>query len=439
MARTMKLGLFWAAAGHHIAGWRHPSAEASANENLKFIQNMVKKAESGKFDLFFLGDALDSSAVAPPSDIVRFEPLTLLTAISTVTHHIGLIATASTTYSEPFHLARIFASLDHLSSGRAGWNIVTTSAARAALNFSQDVHLAHPQRYERAKEFVEVAKGLWDSWEEDTFIRNKATGQYLDTSKVHALEHKGKYFSVQGPLNVSRSPQGYPVLIQAGSSEDGQSFAADIAEIIFTAQNNLESAIEFYKSVKEKVRLAGRDPEAVKVMPGVVPIIGKTREEALSKYQKLQDLIHIEQALRIISAILGVDVSTFPLDELLPEFPETNGLKSRAQLVLNLARTKQLTVRELALEVAGSKGHHIMIGSAEEIADRLEEWFVQGGADGFNIMPPYFPGGIDDFVDLVVPILQSRGLFRTEYEGHTLRENLGLARPVNQFLGKQHA
>lgn len=422
--RKMNLGLFVAANGHHIGGWRHPDAEANAAENLTFLQKIAKTAEEAKFDMFFVGDGLNTDPSFPPSVIARLEPMTLLASIAGVTKNIGLAATISTTYGEPYHVARQLASLDHLSNGRAAWNIVTTSSAQAAENFGEAGQMEHRQRYERAMEFVEVAKGLWDSWEADAFLRNKESGQYIDPTKLHTLNHKGNFFSVKGPLNISRSPQHYPVLIQAGSSNDGQKLAAQHAEVIFTAQNTLETAKRFYANVKTKINAAGRNPDAVKVMPGIVPIVGETREEAEKKYKELQKLIDLPAALSILSARVGEDVSSFPLDQPLPRLKETNGIKSRAELIYELAERKNLTLRELALEVAGSKGHHIFIGSGNDVADHLEEWFLEGGADGFNIMPPYFPGGLEDFVRLVIPILQERGLFRKEYNNGTLRDNL---------------
>lgn len=356
-----------------------------------------------------------------------------MSALSVVTDRIGLAATASTTYNEPYHLARKFASLDHLSGGRAGWNLVTSSTEAEALNFNRDRHMEHTLRYERAQEFYEVVTKLWDSWEDDAFLRNKESGIYFDADKLHIPQHRGDHFAVCGPLNVARPPQGYPVIIQAGSSEDGQNLAAQTAEVIFTAQQTLAEAQAFYTSVKGRLAEHGRSPDHLKIMPGVFPVIGRTEQEAKEKYDRLQELIHPQVGLALLSSMIGADLSGYPIDAPLPDLPETNGGKSRQRLLIELARRENLTIRELYLWIAGARGHWTIVGTPKQIVDRLEEWFLNNGADGFNIMPPYLPGGLDDFVDLVVPELQRRGLFRTEYEGHTLRENLGLSRPKNQF------
>jgi N-acetyl-S-(2-succino)cysteine monooxygenase len=365
---------------------------------------------------------------------VRFEPLTLLSALSAVTEHIGLVATASTTYNEPYHLARKFASLDHLSGGRAGWNIVTSSQDAEARNFNRDHHMDHALRYERAREFVRVTTGLWDSWDDDAFLRDKESGVYVDPDKVHVLNHKDKHFSVRGPLNVARPVQGYPVLVQAGASEDGQDFAAQAAEVIFTAQPTLAEAQAFYAGIKGRLAKYGRSPDQLKIMPGIFAVVGQTEQEAKEKYDQLQDLIDPIVGLSLLSGLVGnVDLSGYPLDGPLPELPETNNNKSRLKLVQDLAGREKLTIRQLYLAVAGARGHRTIWGTPVQIADQLEEWFINDAADGFNIMPPYLPGGLDDFVELVVPELRRRGLFRTEYEGRTLRENLGLIRPTSQF------
>jgi alkanesulfonate monooxygenase len=347
---------------------------------------------------------------------------------------VGLAATASTTYNEPYHLARKFASLDYLSGGRAGWNVVTSATEAEALNFNRDKHMEHGLRYERAREFLRVTKGLWDSWEDDAFLRDKESGIYLDPDKLHVLNHKGEHFSVRGPLNVARPVQGYPVIIQAGASEDGQDFAASTAEVIFTAWRTIEEAQAFYKGIKGRLAKYGRSPDHFKIMPGVFPVIGKTEAEAQEKYEVLQELIHPSVGLALLSGMTGgIDLSQYPLDGPLPDLPETNGNRSRQQLIRDLAGRENLTIRQLYLAIAGARGHWTTWGTPEQIADQLEEWFVTDAADGFNVMPPYLPGGLDDFVEHVIPILQHRGLFRTEYEGRTLRENLGLPRPVNQF------
>ncbi len=426
--------------GHHIAAWRHPDARADGGLNFQHYRQITQTAERGKFDMIFFADGVAVWNRGPGTEAlkrttpVHFEPLTLLSALSTVTEHIGLAATVSTTYNEPYHLARKFASLDHLSGGRAGWNLVTSATEAEAHNFSKEKHMDHTLRYKRAKEFVDVVKALWDSWEDEAFLRDKESGIYFDPDKLHIPNHKGEHFSVRGPLNVARPIQGYPVVIQAGSSEDGKNLAAQTAEVIFTAQQTLAEAQAFYADVKGRLAQYGRNPDNLKIMPGVFPVIGRTEEEAREKYQQLQDLIDPAVGLSLLSVLVGgVDLSGYPLDGPLPNLPETNLQKSRLQLVSDLAQRDNLTIRQLYFAIAGARGHRTILGTPEQIADQLEDWFVNNGADGFNIMPPWLPGGLDEFVDLVIPELQRRGLFRTEYEGRTLRENLGLPRPTNQF------
>jgi N-acetyl-S-(2-succino)cysteine monooxygenase len=435
-----KLGAFLMNTGHHVAAWRHPDADADGGLDFTHYKWLAQTAERAKFDMVFLADGVavrrdhNLESLSRSGQLVHFEPLTLLSALSAVTEHIGLVATASTTYNEPYHIARKFASLDYLSRGRAGWNVVTSASEAEAKNFNRDKHMEHALRYERAREFLQVVTGLWDSWDDDAFIRDKETGLYFEPSKLHVLNHQGKHFSVKGPLNVARPPQGYPVIVQAGASEDGQDFAAQTAEVIFTAQQTLEEAQAFYAGIKGRLAQYGRSPDQLKIMPGVFPVIGHTEKEAKEKYDQLQNLIHPSVGLALLSGnIGGFDLTAYPLDGPLPELPETNLNKSRQKLVTDLARRENLTIRQLYQAIAGARGHWTIWGTPEQIADRLEEWFVNDAADGFNIMPPYLPGGLDDFVDLVLPILRQRGLFRTEYEGRTLRENLGLSRPVNQF------
>jgi N-acetyl-S-(2-succino)cysteine monooxygenase len=436
--RQLRLGAFLMATGHHVAAWRHPQGQSDAGLNFAHYKQIVQKAEQAKFDMMFLADSAavwDRSPEAlSRSSVVHFEPITLLSALSSVTERIGLVATVSTTYNEPYHLARKFASLDHLSGGRAGWNLVTSANQAEALNFNRDEHMQHSQRYDRAREFVSVVTGLWDSWDDDAFVRNQQSGRYFEPERAHVLAHKGKHFSVRGPLNVARPPQGYPVLVQAGSSEAGQDLAAETAEVIFTAQQTLAEAQSFYRSVKGRLAAYGRSPDHLKVMPGIFPVVGRTQQEAQDKFQQLQDLIHPAVGLSLLSSMTGsLDLSRYPLDGPLPQLPETNGGKSRQQLIVDLAQREGLTIRQLYQSIAGARGHRQVVGTPSSIADLLEDWFVNGGADGFNIMPPYLPGGLDDFVDLVLPELRKRGLFRTEYEGRTLRENLGLPRPSNRF------
>lgn len=428
----MKLGVFMMGAGHHIAAWRHPGSPADAFESIDFYKEAAQTAEKGKLDMLFISDALSLTELSHPSELVRFEPLTLIAALSASTSRIGLAATASTTYNEPFHVARKFASIDHLSKGRAAWNVVTSYYEGEAGNFGLEKHPPHEERYERAGEFVQVVQKLWDSWEKDALIRDKKSGVYFDKTKLHAVHHKGKYYAVRGPLNASSPPQGRPVLIQAGSSAQGVSFAANTAEVIFTAQQTLQEAQAFYRSMKAKVKELGRNPEHVLILPGVSPVIGRSAKEAREKYEVLQQLIAPEVALDFLSDYLGgLDLAAYDLDGPLPDVvPETNGNQSRRKLILDLARREQLTIRELAKRIAGSRGHRMIYGSPEEIADQLQEWFEQGGADGFNLMFPYYPGLLEQFVEQVVPILQHKGLFRTEYSGPHLRDHLGLPQPV---------
>jgi FMN-dependent oxidoreductase (nitrilotriacetate monooxygenase family) len=428
----MHLGVFVQAAGHHVSGWRLPGAEAGA-ENLDLLQRIAKTAERGFFDIFFLADGLTSGADAHPSTVVRFEPLTLLAALAMTTSHIGLAATASTTYGEPYQTARVFASLDHLSGGRAAWNVVTTSYARSAANFTRGSHPEHDARYEIAEEFVDICKGLWDSWSDGAIRMDKESGVFADPSRMHVLDHKGKHFSVRGPLNASRPPQGHPIIIQAGSSGPGQDLAARTADVVFTAQGDLGEAQAFYRSLKGRLAQYGRPPEAITVMPGVFTVIGRDRAEAEENYNRLRAVTDLNGALALLSDRLGHDVRGLDLDAPLPDLPISDQLRSRAELLTALARRENMTVRELALHAGMARGHGVVRGTPEEIADRLQEWFEGEAADGFNIMPPWFPGQFDLFVDHVVPVLQRRGLFRTEYAGHTLRENLGLPRPANRF------
>lgn len=426
--REMHLGLFLQGAGHHVSGWRHPQAEAGS-ENFDLLRRVTQMAEAAKFDMVFLADGLTSGVDAHPSTIARFEPLTLLAALALVTDKIGLAATSSTTYGEPYHTARAFSSIDHLSHGRAAWNIVTTSYARTANNFSKS-HPEHDERYAVAGEYVDVVRGLWDSWDDDAFIKNKDSGVYADPEKLHVLDHKGKYFSVKGPLNIPRSPQGHPILIQAGSSGPGQDLAARTADVVFTAQQSIEEAKAFYKSLKERVVRAGRRADDVAVMPGFLPVIGRTAAEAAEKLAELDQWTELKSAMPLLEERIGHKLTEYDPDGPLPDLPISDQLRSRAELLTALARRENLTIRQLALRVAAGRGHHVVLGTPVEIADRMQDWFEGHAADGFNVMPPFFPEGLEDFTQLVVPILQERGLFRTEYSGSTLRDHLGLTRPA---------
>ncbi|MBA4538271.1 LLM class flavin-dependent oxidoreductase [Bacillus aquiflavi] len=432
--KQMKLGVFLMGTGHHIASWRHHEVPSDASENIEFFKRIAKKAEAGKLDMLFLSDGLSFHDLSHPAELVRFEPLTLLGALTTVTDNIGLVATASTTYNEPFHLARKFSSLDHLSGGRAAWNIVTSYYESEASNFNKDKHLDHSLRYDRADEFVEVVKGLWDSWDEDALMRNKETGEYFTKGKLHTLNHRGKYYAVRGPLNSSRPPQGYPVLVQAGSSEAGTNLAAKTADVIFTAQSTLEDAQAFYKKLKAKAVAYGRSAADIKIMPGVSVYVAETEKAAREKYEGLQQLITPEIGLDFLADYLAFDLSSYDLDGPLPKnIPPTNGNRSRQQLIIELAERESLTIRELYMRIAGSRGHRIIFGSPSQIADQLQEWIDREAADGFNLMPPYFPDSFTDFIDLVIPELQRRKIFRTEYESRTLRGNLGLKPVVSRY------
>ncbi len=432
MTRQMHLGVFVQATGHHVSAWRLPDAEGGG-ENLDLLQRIAATAERGKFDLLFMADGLTTGPDAHPSTVVRLEPLTLLAALAVGTSRVGLAATASTTYAEPFGIARLFASLDHISKGRAAWNVVTTSYARSAANFARGTHPDHDARYEIAEEFVDVCKGLWDSWDDGAIPMNKQTGVFADPAGMHVLDHQGKHFAVKGPLNSSRPPQGHPVIIQAGSSGPGQDLAARTADVVFTAQGDLLEAQAFYRSLKGRLAAYGRAPGDIAVMPGVFPIIGRDRDEADANYRRLRELTDLNGALALLSDRLGHDVRQLELDAPLPDLPISDQLRSRAELLTALARRENMTVRELALHAGMARGHGVVRGTPGEIADYLQQWFEAEAADGFNIMPPWFPTQFDLFVDTVVPELQRRGLFRREYEGTTLRDHLGIARPPSRY------
>lgn len=425
--KQLHLGLFLQGAGHHVAGWQMPGA-TYGSENLPHLQNVTRIAEEAKFDMLFLADGLTTSPTAHPSMVARLEPLTLLSALAMGTRHIGLAATASTTYGEPFHTARVFASLDHLSGGRAGWNVVTTSYARSAANFGK-AHPDHDARYEIADEYVSVVRALWDSWEDDAYVQDAEEGRYIDPAKMHVLDHKGRYFEVKGPLNVTRPPQGHPVIIQAGSSDPGQELAARSADVVFTAQATLEGAKAFYDGLKARMAKYGRNPDELAIMPGAFVLIGDTRAEAEALLEQLQSRTDPAEAYPLLNERLGTDVSGYDIDGPLPDIPVSEEIRSRSELLIRLARSRNLTIRQLLNMVGAARGHLMLVGTAEEVADEIGAWFEAGAADGFNIMPAWFPKPLEDFATKVVPILQSRGLFRKDYQGRTLREHLGLKRP----------
>jgi len=436
----LSLGAFLYPTGHHIAAWRHPDTPADFGVNFKHYAAAAQAAEAAKFDLIFLADGVGTRGEdveylsrTAHSYQAQFEPITLLSALSSVTERIGLVTTASTSFNEPYHVARKFASLDHLSGGRAGWNLVTSSSAYEALNFNRDHHLAHADRYGRAAEFADLVSALWDSWEDDAFTRDKAGGRFYDPAKRHVAHHKGAHFSVRGPLNVPRSPQGHPVVVQAGSSDAGIELAARTAEAVFTAQQTLEDAVAFYADLKGRLAKYGREADDLKILPGVFPVVGRTEAEAREKFEQLQSLIDPVVGLALVSTLTGgFDLSGYPLDGPIPPLPETNASKSRQQLMIDLARRENLTIRQLYQRVAGARGHWQLVGTPTQIADQLEERWQHFGADGYNIMAPVLPGGLTDFIELVLPELRRRGLFRSEYSGHTLRDHLGLKRPAHR-------
>ncbi|MBE1444446.1 LLM class flavin-dependent oxidoreductase [Paenibacillus sp. OAS669] len=436
-ARQMHLGAFLFGVGHHVAAWRYPDTEAHGIMDPAFYERFAQTAERGKFDMLFLADSLALLGSSPSHTAsVRPEPITLLSYLAGVTERIGLAATVSTTYHEPYNLAREFATLDHLSGGRAAWNVVTSSRNEEAANFSKEKHPDHAVRYERAREFIQVATSLWDSWEDDAILFDRQNGQFANPDKVHRIDHLGEHFRVRGPLNAPRPPQGRPVIIQAGSSETGQQLAAETAEVIFTAWQTLEEAQLFYRNVKSLLAKHGRTADELKIMPGIFPVIGATEAEAREKEQLLQRLVLPSVGLSMLSGSLNVDLRDYPLDGPLPELPELeaiNGGKSRFKLVSDMAKRDGLTIRQLIYRVTGARGHRTIYGTPVQIADQLELWFNERASDGFNIMPPYLPGGLEEFVELVIPELQNRGLFRTEYTGTTLRDHLGLKRPASKF------
>jgi N-acetyl-S-(2-succino)cysteine monooxygenase len=426
--RQMKLGLFLAPGGHHMAAWRHPDAYPDG-VSIKTYVRFAELAERGCFDMLFVADVFSFSPRARRVDAFRLEPLTLLSALAMRTEKIGLVATVTTSYNEPYNVARKFASLDHISGGRAGWNIVTSSANEAP-NFGFDQLSDHAERYRRADEFTQVVRGLWDCFEDDAVTIDKASGEFFNPDKLRLLNHKGAYFNVRGPLSMPRCPQGHPVLVQAGSSEDGKNLASKYAEVIFTIQRDLESARAFSRDVKARAISFGRDPAHALVMPGVLPIVGRTRQEAQDKYDLLQSLIHTEAGLLQLSRTMGVDLTGVDVDKPLPDMDPATLPQSRSVSIYEQSKRENMSVRETYEKLVVSKGHRQLIGDANDIADSLQEWFEGGGCDGFNIMPAYTPGGLMDFVDLVVPELQRRGLFRKRYEGNMLRDHLGLPRPA---------
>jgi FMN-dependent oxidoreductase (nitrilotriacetate monooxygenase family) len=437
--RQLSLNLFLHPAGHHEAAWRHPSTRPSEIYTADFYVRLAQRAEAAKLDAVFFADGPALSRGVEFNSVGGLEPILTLATIAAHTERIGLIATASTTFYEPYNLARLFSTLDHLSNGRAGWNIVTTAAGEAAANFGLDRLPDPAERYARADEFVEAATRLWDSWEDDAILLDREHGRYADPDKIHPAAFSGEHVSVAGALNAKRSPQGHPVLVQAGASNAGRDFAARWAEAIFTAHQRLEDAQAFYSDIKAGVERHGRRPEQVKILPGISPFIGSTEAEAKLLERELNELTVPEYGLRQLSTFVGVDLSGVPLDEPVPASyfdgagDVTDNSRSRLQVVAGIVERERPTLRGLLHRLAGARGHRVVAGTPEQIADTIEQWFREGAADGFNVMPPSLPAGLDAFVDHVVPILQARGLFRTEYAGTTLRDHFGLDRPVNRY------
>ena len=437
-SRQLRLGAFMRPASIHTGAWRYPGALPDANFNFPAMKRFAQTLERGRFDAFFMADHLavlnmPVEALKRSHTVTSFEPFTLLSALAGATEHIGLIATASTTFDLAFHIARRFASLDHISGGRAGWNIVTTSNPDAALNFGLEEHMEHDERYRRAREFYDVVTGLWDSFAEDAFVRDVEAGIFFDPERMHVLDYVGQYVKVRGPLNIARPIQGWPVIVQAGASEPGRQLAAETAEVVFAPASNLAAGRALYADIKGRMDRLGRSRDDMKMLPGAFVVVGETVDEARAKRARLDSLVHYDSAIASLSIALGHDVSGFDPDAPLPEIPETNASRSGRERVVELARREGLTVRQLAQRLGGYAGL-AFVGTPASIADEMEEWLFSEGSDGFNIMFPYLPGGLDDFVDMVVPELQRRGLFRREYEGSTLRENLGLRRPENRFF-----
>ncbi|MBM3609446.1 MAG: LLM class flavin-dependent oxidoreductase [Alphaproteobacteria bacterium] len=431
----MKLGLFVQGGGHHVAAWRHPLTPRGATQSFAHYIDIARIAEAACFDMIFLADTV---ATFGPDDIdvwkrghaaSRLEPLTLLSALAAITKNIGLVATASSSFNEPYNVARFFASLDKISGGRAGWNLVTSASDAEPFNYGREKHDPPALRYARAEEFADVVTGLWRTWEDDAFVEDKQAGLYFDAAKMHMLNHAGEFYRVRGPLTVRRSPQGHPLVVQAGQSEAGRALAARTAEVVFTVQQNIDDARAFRDDLRARARAFGRDPDSIKIMPGVVPLTAASREDALAEFETLQSLIHPEQGVRVLSEMTGIDLSQYPVDGPMPDAPPHGRQQGRQQVILDMAKREGLTIRQVYQRAVGARGHRLVFGDAQAIADDLQRWFEAGAADGFNIMPPTFPLYLQRFADGVVPLLRARGLFRKSYEGATLRENLGLGFP----------
>ncbi len=437
-AKQLHLGAFMRPVSLHTGAWRYPGAAPDANFSFKHIKSYAQKLEAAKFDAFFMADHLavlnmPVEALRRSHTVTSFEPFTLLSALAAVTERIGLVATASTTFDHAYHIARRFASLDHLSEGRSGWNIVTTSNPDAALNFGLDDHMEHGERYRRAREFYDVVTGLWDSFADDAFIRDVDSGIFFDPDKMRVLDHQGEFLKVRGPLNIARPPQGWPVVVQAGSSEPGRQLAAETAEVVFAAPRDLTAAKALYADIKGRMQKAGRPRDHLKMLPAAFVVIGDTLEDARAKRAKLDSLVHYESAIASLSIALGHDASGFDPDAPLPAIPDTNASKSGREQVIQLAASENMTVRQLAQRYGGYAGL-AFVGTAETVADSMQQWLDEEGSDGFNVVFPFLPAGLDDVTQRLVPELQGRGIFRSEYSGKTLRDHLGLPRPENRHL-----
>ena len=435
---AMKLGLFIRPTGHHIASWRHPNAHDDANKNFHRFVEMAQTAERGLFDMLFSADTQTAwttvdSALNRQHYSTWLEPYTLLASLAPLTKKIGLVCTKSTSFEFPYTVARQFATLDLICGGRSGVNIVTTGNGRSARNYSQEEHKPKPERYEIADEFVDVLLGLWDSWDEDAFIRNKKMSTFFDWDKMHVLNHKGKHFQVEGPLNVPRSPQGRPVIIQAGASEEGRELAAKSADVIFGASQSLEMAQTFYADVKARLTRYGREYGDLKILPGLSVTVAETEKEARTRFDVLQDLIHPDHGLAFLSRRVGHDFTQMDPDLPVPELDAVDDLGTRSGQMLNLARHNNWTLRQLYQHFAAARGHMVLVGTPETVVNTMQEWFEGDACDGFNIIPSMFPDDFDSFVNLVVPELQRRDLFRKAYEGNTLREHLGLKVPHSRY------
>lgn len=438
----LKLSVFMSPTGGHAGGWRHPDAIMDAGYNFDRWIDIAKLMERGKFDMMFFADGNGVNGIENPALLSRnpvtrpvvIEPVSLLSALATHTSRLGLVATATTTYDQPYSVARRYAALDWISKGRAAWNVVTTSNPEDAKNFNRDEHVEHNDRYRRAGEFVDVVKDLWDSWADDAFVHDKEGGIFLDGDKVRLLNHKGENFSIRGPLNSARPPQGHPVIVVAGASDSAMELAARTADVIFTVTETKEAGQAFYADVKGRIAKYGRDADALKVFPGAAIFVGETEEEAEAEYRALQDLIPDQVGIQFLSKMVGVDLSEYDPEGPLPDLPDTLGIRAFRNVLEKLSREEGYSIRQLYQHVLPARGHVVIKGSVVQVADVMEEWYRDKACDGFNLVAAYLPGGLEKIVDLLIPELQRRGLFRTEYEGTTLRDSLGLPRPENRFF-----